>query len=132
MEPLDRRLNNLQLIMNLLTGIFSAIAIGLYFADQRLLAQIGLVLVSLAFLGSVVVAILRYQRNKQRRDEILSQFEQERNIKLEELFDQARRMKNLPPDAHDPSGFKASVKSGQERIDALEKKRKDGGKGGGK
>jgi hypothetical protein len=134
MHPTDRRLSSLQWQLNLATGIFSAIAIGLAFADQRGLAQIGLVLVALCFLGSVAVAILRYQRNKVRRDEILAQFEKERNVKLEELFDEARREKNLPPDSQDRTGFNAIVKAGQERIDALEGKNKpkDGDKKGGR
>ncbi|MEI6045031.1 MAG: hypothetical protein WCS37_11820 [Chloroflexota bacterium] len=132
MHPFDRRLTNLQWQLNLVTGLFSAVAIGLYFADQRGLAQLCLVLVALSFLGSVVVATMRYQRNKKRRDEVLAQFERDRNVKLEELFDQARKMKNLPPDTEDRTGFRATIQAGQERIDALEKKRKDGGKSGDK
>ncbi len=132
MQPIDRRLTNMQWQINLLTGVLSAVAIGLYFAEQRLLAQICLGLVGLSFLVSVVVAVWRYQRNKKRRDEIFAQIEQEQKVKLEELFDEARRQKNLPPDSQDKTGFRASVKAGQERIDALEKKRKDGGKPGGK
>jgi hypothetical protein len=132
MHPLDRRLTNLQWQSNLATGLLSAVAIGLSFAEQRVLAQICLVLVALSFLGSVVVAVLRYQRNKKRRDELLAQFERDRNVKLEELFDQARKMKKLPPDAEDRTGFRASVQAGQERIDALEKKHKDEGKSGDK
>lgn len=134
MQPIDRRLISLQWQLNIATIVFSAVAIGLAFADQRLLAQIGLVLVALCFLGSVVVAIYRYQRNKVRRDEILSQFAQDRNLKLEELFDEARREKNLPPDSQDRTGFNAIVKAGQERIDALEGKNKpkDGDKKGGR
>ena len=132
MHPFDRRLTNLQWQLNLITGLFSAVAIGLYFADQRGLAQLCLVLVALSFLGSVVVATMRYQRNKKRRDEVLAQFERDRNVKLEELFDQARKMKNLPPDTEDRTGFRATIQAGQERIDALEKKRKDGGKSGDK
>jgi hypothetical protein len=134
MQPIDRRLNNLQWQLNLATAIFSAVAIGLAFADQRTLAQLCLILVTLSFLGSVVVAVYRYQRNKKRRDEILTQFEKERNVKLEELFDEARRQKNLPPDSQDRTGFNAFLKAGQERIDALEGKNKpkNGGKDGGR
>jgi len=133
MQPIDRRLSSLQWQLNILTFLLSAVAIGLTFADQRLLSQIFLGLVTLSFIGTVVVAVLRYQRNKKRRDEIFAQFQKERNIKLEELFDEARREKNLPPDAADRTGFRAMVQRGQERVDALEKEPEDGGsKTGGK
>ncbi len=127
MQPIDRRLNSLQWQFNLLTVLSSFVAIGLAFADLRLLAQLCMIVVTVGLIGSVVVAIMRYNRNKKRHDEIMNQFEKESSTQLEEIFDQARRAKNLPPDALDRTGFRANVEAGQERIERLYgKKRKDG------
>ncbi len=116
MEPVDRKLTSLQWQLNILTAVLSAVAIGLFYADLRDLSRLTLVLVALAFFCSVGIAISRYRRNKKRREEILAKFEQDRNVKLEELFDQARRLQNLPPDSADENGFRATLKATKEKA----------------
>jgi hypothetical protein len=104
-----KRLWRLQWQVNLATGIFSAIAIGLAYAHQGLLAQLFMIPVLACFLAACWIAYQRYQLNRRRRDEIFAQFDTEQQIKLRELFDEARQERNLPPDAASPDGFTATV-----------------------
>jgi hypothetical protein len=104
-----KRLWRLQWQVNLATGIFSAIAIGLAYAHQGLLAQLFMIPVLACFLAACWIAYQRYQLNRRRRDEIFAQFDAEQQIKLREVFDEARQERNLPPDAASPDGFTATV-----------------------
>jgi hypothetical protein len=104
-----KRLWRLQWQVNLATGVFSAIAIGLAYANQGLLAQLFMIPVLVCFLAACWVAYRRYQINKRRRDEIFAQLEAEQQAKLRDVFDEARQAHNLPPDAVSPDGFTATV-----------------------
>ena len=103
------RLLRLQWILNIATGLFSSVAIGLAFASQGLLAQLTMIPVLLCFVAACVVAYQRYGYNRTRRDEILSRLDADRDRELVELFDKARLKKNLPPDAQSRDGFTAEV-----------------------
>ncbi|MDB5082521.1 MAG: hypothetical protein JWP00_4445 [Chloroflexi bacterium] len=104
-----KRLWRLQWQINVATGVFSAIAIGLAYARQGLLAQLSMIPVLACFLAACWLAYKRYQLNKQRRDEIFAGLEAAHSAKLREVFDEARQKKNLPPDAASPDGFTATV-----------------------
>lgn len=104
-----KRLWRLQWQVNLATGIFSAIAIGLAYARQGLLAQLFMIPVLACFVAACWIAYKRYQLNKQRRTEIFAQYEAEEKAKLREVFDEARQARNMPPDAASPDGFTATV-----------------------
>ena len=104
-----KRLWRLQWQVNVATGVFSAIAIGLAYAHQGLLAQLMMIPVLACFLAACWIAYKRYQLNKQRRDEIFAQLDANQKDQLRELFDQARKDRNLPPDAASPDGFTATV-----------------------
>ena len=104
-----KRLWRLQWQINIATGIFSAIAIGLAYANQSLLAQLTMIPILVCFGAACWVAYVRYKLNRQRREEIFSQLEDEHKDQLRELFDQARRERNLPPDSTSPDGFTATV-----------------------
>ncbi|HEX2915030.1 MAG TPA: hypothetical protein VH186_29825 [Chloroflexia bacterium] len=104
------RMARLQFQANIATGIFSAIAIALAFAHLNLAAQLTMIPVTLCLIASVVIAYRRYQYNKQRREEILSQLDAERDRELIELFDGVRKQRNLPPDAKSADGYSATVK----------------------
>ena len=109
-------LSRLQWYLNLLTGILSAVAIGLQFAKLTTLAQITLGLILLVFICSVYLAYYRYKRNRDRRDEILAVLDKERDTQLREVFDEARRERNLPPDATARDGFAATLKDIEEKA----------------
>jgi hypothetical protein len=104
-----KRLWRLQWQVNLATGIFSAIAIGLAYAHQGLLAQLFMIPVVACFLAACWIAYQRYQLNRRRRDEIFARLDAEQQVKLREVFDEARQKRNLPPDAASPDGFTATV-----------------------
>ena len=55
------------------------------------------------------IAYKRYNLNRQRRNEIFAQLEDEEKAKLREVFDQARQERNMPPDSASPDGFTATV-----------------------
>lgn len=104
-----KRLWRLQWQVNVATGIFSAIAIGLAYARQNLLAQLTMIPIVVCFGAACWIAYKRYQLNKQRRAEIFARLEDEQKAQLREVFDQARQERNLPPDASSPDGFTATV-----------------------
>ncbi len=113
-----KRLWRLQWQVNLATGIFSAIAIGLAYARQGLLAQLFMIPVLACFLAACWIAYTRYKLNKMRRDEIFAQYEADEKAKLREVFDEARQARNLPPDAASPDGFTATVEQIQTEAQA--------------
>ncbi len=113
-----RQLYKLQWYITYATFGCSAVAIGLYFADQKLLAQLAMVLVGVCFIASMVVAYLRYQLNKGRRDEIIAQFDAERDQQLVELFDEARKKRRLPSDAESSDGYTAAIREAKARAAA--------------
>lgn len=104
-----KRLWRLQWQVNVATGIFSAIAIGLAYARQNLLAQITMIPIMVCFGAACWIAYKRYTLNKQHRDEIFAQLEDDQKAKLREVFDQARQERNMPPDSASPDGFTATV-----------------------
>ncbi|MBN9392597.1 MAG: hypothetical protein J0I20_31470 [Chloroflexi bacterium] len=104
-----KRLWRLQWQINVATGVFSAIAIGLAYANQALLAQLTMLPILACFGAACWVAYVRYKLNKQRRTELFAQLESEHKDQLREVFDQARRERNLPPDSASPDGFTATV-----------------------
>ena len=104
-----KRLWRLQWQVNLATGIFSAIAIGLAYARQGLLAQLFMIPVLACLVAACWIAYMRYQLNKKRREEIFARYEAEEKAKLREVFDEARQARNMPPDAASPDGFTATV-----------------------
>ena len=104
-----KRLWRLQWQVNVATGIFSAIAIGLAYARQGLLAQLTMLPILGCFGAACWIAYKRYQLNKQRRDEIFARLEDEQKAKLREVFDKARQERNWPPDTGSPDGFTATV-----------------------
>lgn len=104
-----KRLWRLQWQVNVATGIFSAIAIGLAYAHQGLLAQLTMIPVLACFGTACWIAYKRYQLNKQRRDEIYAQLDADQKAQLRDLFDRERKERNLPPDAASPDGFTATV-----------------------
>ena len=72
-----KRLWRLQWQVNVATGIFSAIAIGLAYARLGLLAQLSMIPIVVCFGAACWIAYKRYQLNRQRRDEIFAQLEDE-------------------------------------------------------
>ena len=104
-----KRLWRLQWQVNVATGIFSAIAIGLAYARQGVLAQLAMIPVLLGFGAACWIAYKRYQLNRERRAEIFAQLDAEQKAQLRDLFDEARQSRNLPPDAASPDGFTATV-----------------------
>ncbi len=113
-----RRMLRWQWQLNIATAIFSSVAIGLAFANQGLLAQLAMIPVLGCFLAACVLAYQRYQYNKIRRDEILSQLDADRDKELRELFDGARKQRNLPPDAQSRDGYTASIEEVKARAAA--------------
>ncbi len=111
-----KRLWRLQWQINVATGVFSAIAIGLAYARQGLLAQLTMLPVLACFGAACWIAYKRYQLNKQRRDEIFAQLEDEQKAQLREVFDQARQERNMPPDSASPDGFTATVEQIQNQA----------------
>ena len=109
MNDKPRRMLRWQWRLNIATGLFSSLAIGLAFAHQGLLAQLTMVAVLVCFGAACVLAYQRYKYNRVRRNEILSQLDAERDRELVELFDKARQKRNLPPDAQSRDGFTAEV-----------------------
>jgi hypothetical protein len=116
-----RFLTRLQWWLNITSGGLAAVAIGLYYADQRTLAQLTLVLIAVVVFGSTGLAYYRYNRNQKRRIEILTQLEKERDTQLLEVFNEARRERNLPPDAEARDGFAANIKAIEERTTQMKK-----------
>ncbi len=113
-----RRWLRLQWQLNIATGVFSAVAIGLAFARQPLLAQLTMIPVAILFIASCVLAYKRYQYNRTRRGEILAQLDAERDSQLRELFDGARRDRRLPPDEQSKDGYTAAVQEARARAAA--------------
>ncbi len=109
-RKLTIRLAKLQWWLNIVSGVLTAVGVGLYYADQRTLAQVCLLLITLNVLISMGLAYYRYKLNQRRRIELLTALEAERDTKLLEVFEEARRDRNLPPDKHDRNGFDASLK----------------------
>jgi hypothetical protein len=104
-----KRLWRLQWQINVATGVFSAIAIGLAYARLGLLAQLTMLPILVCLGAACWIAYKRYRLNKQRRDEIFAQLEDEEKARLREVFDQARQERNMPPDSASPDGFTATV-----------------------
>ncbi len=119
------KLFRFQWALNITSMVLSAVAVALYFADQRSLAQITLLLIAVVVFTSVCLAYYRYRRNKARRDVLLAELDSERSDRLREVFDEARRERNLPPDKDSPDGFDASLKD-IERRTAEERARQAG------
>ena len=115
-----RRLIKLQWQIHIATGLLSAIAIGLAFANQSLLAQLTMLPVTACFVAACVIAYKRYSYNRQRRDEILAQIDTERDTRLRDLFNNARSSHNLPPDELSPDGFTAAIREAKARADQAE------------
>lgn len=120
--------------INIASGVFSAIAIALAFANLGLLAQLAMIPVLICVTAACILAWVRYQDNRKRRDEILSQLDAERDRQLIELFDKERLQKNLPNDAQSKDGFSSLVeKMNQTNINSNlppgVKKRGGGGNG---
>jgi hypothetical protein len=118
-EPARREFLRLrQLQMRLLYAVWAAaaVAIGLYFANQILLAQIGVGVATILLLGLFWVSYLRYKRNRERREEIMAHLTVEQDDQLRDLFNQARREKGLPPDEMDTTGYTAQMRRERARI----------------
>lgn len=113
-----RRMTKWQWYIFLATAVFSSITIGLAFANQGFLAQLSIIPVVICFIASCVLAWQRYQFNKVRREAIVSQLDAERDAQLIELFDSARRDRNLPPDAQSRDGYSAAVREAKAREEA--------------
>ncbi len=113
-----RRLVRLQWLIHIATGLFSAIAIGLAFANQGILAQVAMLPVIICFAAACVIAFQRYNYNKQRRDEILSQIDAERDTRLRDLFNNARQQYDLPPDELSSDGYTAAMREAQAHAQA--------------
>ena len=130
-----QRLVRLQWIITIVTGILSAIAIGLAFASQGLIAQLVMIPVFLCLVASCAIAYQRYKYNMTRRNEILSQLDAERDKELRDLFDGARKRRNLPPDVASRDGYTSEVKAIKARAEQAADlppgvKRRGGGTGG--
>ncbi len=135
------RLRSWQMRFMYLTWLVSAIAIGLYFAQQFLLAQLMLGLATLGLLGLCWISYQRYKRNRERRDEILAHLDVMQDEQLRAVFNEARQERGLPPDEKDTTGYTAmmarerariAAKTGQpdrvERLQAKDKGANDDGK----
>jgi len=116
-----RFLTRLQWWLNIASGGLAALAIGLYYAELRTLAQLTLVLIAVVVFASIVLTYYRYRRNQKRRIEILTQLEKERDIQLLEVFNEARRERNLPSDAEARDGFAANIKAIEQRTAEMKK-----------
>lgn len=112
------RLRTLQTRVMYIVWFFSAIAIGLYFANQILLAQVAVGGATLALLALCWVSYVRYKRNHDRREELLAHLDIQQDDQLRALFDEVRREKGLPPDASDKSGYTAEIEAERARIAA--------------
>jgi cbb3-type cytochrome oxidase subunit 3 len=110
------KLFRFQWALNITSMVLSAVAVALYFADQRGLAQITLLLIAVVVFASVCLAYVRYKRNKVRRDALLAKLDSERSDRLREVFDEARREKNMPLDKDSSDGFDASLKDIERRA----------------
>lgn len=110
------RLRQLQMRVLYVVWIFSGIAIALYFANQTMLAQIGVLLATVALIALCWVSYIRYKRNRNRREEILAELDVERDGELRALFNEARNKKGLPPDEVDTTGYTATMKRERARI----------------
>ena len=108
----------LQWLLNIVVAVLSAIAIGLAYAAQRTLAQIIFLFIALIFFGSVFLTVYRYRRNRERRQIILDKLDAERNTRLREVFDDARREKRLPKDRDSKDGFENSLREIGELAEA--------------
>jgi hypothetical protein len=117
----------LQWAFNILVGVLSAVAIGLAYADLRTPAQITFLVIAVFFFATIILTFYRYRRNQNRRRSILARLDAERNTRLLEVFEQARKDKNLPPDKEARDGFNASLQD----IDRLtdEERRRQGKRG---
>lgn len=104
-----KQMLKLQWAINIASGVLSAVAIALAFANLGLLAQIMMVPIFLCLVASCVLAWVRYQDNRKRRDVILSQLDAERDRQLIELFDKERLRRNMPSDSQSADGFSALV-----------------------
>ncbi len=113
-----RNLYKWQWYITYTTFAFSVLAIGLAFADQKLLSQLTLIPITICLIVSIVIAYQRFQLNKVRRDEVLSEVNAERDRQLLELFDNARKERNLPPDAQSRDGYTAAVQEAKARAEA--------------
>lgn len=132
------RLRQLQMRVLYVVWAFSAIAIGLYFAQQILLSQIAVLLATVALLALCWVSYIRYRRNRVRRDEILAELDVERDAELRAVFNEARSKKGLPPDEIDTTGYTATMKRERariaektgvpDRVQQLQNKKNDGSK----
>jgi ABC-type multidrug transport system fused ATPase/permease subunit len=124
----------LQWLLNIVVAVLSAIAIGLAYAEQRTLAQIIFLFIALIFIGSVILTVYRYRRNSERRQIILDKLDAERNTRLREVFDEARREKRLPNDRESKDGFDNSLREISELAEAerLRKAKRNTPKEGGK
>lgn len=111
-----RRLSRLQWQITIGTMVLSALPIGLAFAGQYFWAQLAALPVLACFIASCVLAYIRYDYNRKRRSEILAQLDAERDAQLIELFDGARKKRNLPSDAQSRDGYLASLKEAEARA----------------
>lgn len=113
-----RQLYRWQWYITYATFGFSAVAIGLAYANLTLLAQLMMIPVTLCLVAACYVAYQRYKLNSIRREEIKAHFDKERDHQLVELFDEARKKRNLPPDAQSKDGYTAAVEEAKARAAA--------------
>ena len=113
-----RLMLNLQWLIFAATSIFSALAIGLAVGSQFDLARLAMIPVAICFGSSCVLAYVRYSHNRVRREEIMQELDVKRDDDLRDLFDDARKKRNLPPDVQSKDGYTAEIAAAKRRSEA--------------
>lgn len=113
-----RLMLNLQWLILAATSIFSSLAIGFAIANQPELARLTMIPVAICFGSSCVLAYVRYSHNRVRREEIMKELDVKRDDELRDLFDDARKKRNLPPDVQSKDGYTAELAAAKRRSEA--------------